>query len=89
MNLVHPEIVAAVVHEHIVFFKAAFVKQQCNSFSGGEFALGMLGIYPRLSAAEPGDFPLLDEFFNLFRLDAHVRFKFFDLECKLQLNLQS
>ena len=74
VRLVHPEIVAAMVDEHIIFLEAPLVQKQRNPLTCSEFPLRMLRIDPRLSAAQTRDRPLLDQFLDFFSLDAHFKF---------------
>ena len=47
----HAEIGAAVGHEHVEFFKRAFVEQKINPLARGQLALGVLRVNPALAAA--------------------------------------
>lgn len=49
---VHAKIGVAMLHENIPFLKTIFVKQDFNPLPGTEFALGVLGCNPRLTAAQ-------------------------------------
>ena len=55
----HPEIGAAVLHEHVPLFEAAFVEQQLDALPGGELALPVLGVDAALTPAEAGRVALL------------------------------
>ena len=50
--LVHAEIVAAVLDEHVPLFERARIEQQLDSFTRREFALGVLAIDALLTAAQ-------------------------------------
>ena len=73
LRLFHSEVAAPVLHEHIIFLEAAFVKQQCQSFTGAEFAFVMLGVKSFLPATHSGGGSPGDQFFNEFCLSAHFK----------------
>ena len=50
--LFHPEVGAAVLYKHVVFFKAAGIQQEFQPFAGGFLAFGMLGLDALLPAAQ-------------------------------------
>ena len=50
----HAEIRGTVLDEHVVFLERAVVEQQFQTLAGGELALGVLPLDPRLTAAQPG-----------------------------------
>ena len=63
--LLHAEVVAAVLDEHVPFLEAAGVEEQLDPLARGELALGVLRIDALLAAAEAGaralGFELLDD----------------------------
>ena len=72
MLLLHAEVCAPVADEHIEFFETAFVKQQRKTLPRGEFSFLVLGIDSLLATAQLGDGPALDQFLDVFLLDAHI-----------------
>jgi hypothetical protein len=78
--LVHPEVRAAVLDEHIVFLEAAFVEKERDPLAGGEFGLGVLRLDAFLSAAQPGLRPALHQLLDVVSLNTHSRIKL--LTCK-------
>ncbi len=52
--ILHPEVVAAVLHEHIGLFEGAFVQQDADAFAGGQLALGVLAGDALLAPAQLG-----------------------------------
>ena len=56
LGLVHPEIDAAMLHEHVEFLEAAVVQQQFKAFARGQLALGVLRLDPLVAAALAGLF---------------------------------
>ena len=71
LGLLHPEVCAAVLYEHVVFLKAALVKKLCNSLTGSEFPFLMLSIDSFLATSHAGFGPALDKLFDLFLLNTH------------------
>ena len=75
--LVHAEVRAAVLHEHIVLLEAAleaaFVEKERNPLAGGQLALGMLGLDAFLPAAETGVRAPLNQLLDVLSLNAHSR----------------
>ena len=51
--LVHAEIGAAMLDEHVPFFERACVEQQFDPLAGGQLALGVLAFDPPLTATGP------------------------------------
>ena len=58
--------------EHIEFLEAAFVEQEVQTLPCCQLAFLVLGVYPLLAATHPGGRPALNQFFNVFLLDAHI-----------------
>ena len=56
--VLHAKVRAAVLHEHVPFFKGAVVQQQLNALAGGELALFVLGVDALLAPAQAGKFAL-------------------------------
>ena len=52
--LLHPEVVAAVSDQLIVFYKRAFVEEQFHALASSQFVVGMLLVYSGLAATEQG-----------------------------------
>src|SRR5690606_7812152 len=52
--ILHPEVVAAVLHEHVGLFEGAFVQQDADAFAGGQLALGVLAGDALLASAQTG-----------------------------------
>ena len=69
--LVHAEMGAAVLYEHIIFFETAFVQKQGDAFPRCELAFLMLGFHAFLSAAQPGFGPPVDQFLDVLLLNVH------------------
>ena len=61
-HLIHAEIDAAVLLEHVPFLEGVRVEQQLDTFAGGQLALLVLTVDTLLAAAEAGQFTL---FFQL------------------------
>ena len=59
--LLHAEIGAAMLDEHVPFLEGAGVEQQLDALAGGELALGVLGVDAALAAAGPRRRALLFE----------------------------
>ncbi len=59
--LLHAEVVAAVLDEHVELLEGVLVEQQVEALAGGELALGVLGGDAPLAAAGPGLRPPLLE----------------------------
>ena len=74
MGLVHTEIAAAVLNELVELFETALVEQQFQSFSGCEFAFGVLSVDSCLTSAQLGLGPALNQLFDFFLLDTHIVF---------------
>jgi hypothetical protein len=72
MLLLHSEVRAAVLDEHVIFFETAFVKEQGEPLAGSHLSFLMLGIDPFLASAQAGGFTSGDQFFDVFLLDAHI-----------------
>ena len=65
--LVHAEIDAAMLHEHVEFLERAMVEQKLDTFARGELAALVLGVDTLLAAAEAGAFaPFVKGFDNVF-----------------------
>ena len=65
--LVHAEIDAAMLHEHVEFLERAVVEEKFDAFARGELAALVLGVDALLTAAEPGAFAaLVEDFENVF-----------------------
>ena len=71
MGCIHPEVGAAVLHEHIEFFKAALIEKEREPLAGGKLSLAVLGIYALLTSSELGGSPALNQFLDFFLLNAH------------------
>ena len=71
MGLVHSEIGAAVLNEHVVLLEAAFVEEHGNPFPRRVFPFLMLGIDSFLTSAHARFGPALYKFFDFFLLDTH------------------
>ena len=69
--LLHAEVGAAVMHEHVEFFEAAFVKEKGDALTGGELAFLVLRVDAFLTAAEFRFGPALDQFLDIFLLYGH------------------
>ena len=65
MALVHPEVVAAVRHEHVELLEGAFVEQHLDALAGRVLTLGMLGVDTLLTASETRGFAVLDQLVDL------------------------
>ena len=65
MALVHPEVVAAVRHEHAELLEGAFVEQHLDALAGRVLTLGMLGVDTLLTASETRGFAVLDQLVDL------------------------
>ena len=68
LGLLHAEVGAAVLDEHIELLEGVLVHQQLDALAGGELAALVLGVDAGLAAAETG-FPattleLLDDFLH-------------------------
>src|SRR5208282_4531820 len=65
--LVHAEIDAAMLHEHVEFLERIMVEQQFDAFARRQLAAGVLGVDALLTAAEPGAFTtFVEDFENMF-----------------------
>ena len=65
--LVHAEIDAAVLHEHVEFLEGIMVEQQFDAFARRQLAAAMLRVDAPLTAAHPGAFATFFEAFeNMF-----------------------
>jgi hypothetical protein len=53
LDLLHPEIDAAMGDEHVVFLEAALVEQHVDPLPRGQLALGVLAVDALLPAAQP------------------------------------
>ena len=62
LGLIHAEIDAAMLLEHVPFFEGVRVEQQLDAFAGGQLALVVLAVDALLATAEAGHFAL---FFQL------------------------
>ena len=71
MALVHAEVRAAVLDEHVVFFETAFVEKEGQTLARREFTLFVLRFYALFAAAETGFGPALNEFGDVLSLYAH------------------
>ena len=56
--VLHAKVRAAVLHEHVPFFKGAVVQQQLNALAGSQLALFVLGVDALLAPAQAGKFAL-------------------------------
>ena len=61
-GLVHTEVDATVLLEHIPFFKGTRIEQQLDALARGQLAFGVLAVDALLATAEAGQFTL---FFQL------------------------
>ncbi len=52
--ILHPEVVAAMLHEHVGLFERALVQQDADAFAGGQLALGVLAGDALLAPAQLG-----------------------------------
>ena len=77
MAFLHSEISAAMLDEHVVFFKRTFIEEEGQPFTGCEFALGMLGLNAFLASAQPGAIPAFHKFSDFVFLYAHVKREFY------------
>ena len=57
--ILHAEIGAAMLHEHVVFLEAALIEQHMDPLARRQLALGVLGLDPGLAAADAGAGPFL------------------------------
>ena len=64
--LFHSEIRTPVFDEYVPLLETALVEQHLDALPGGEFALGMLGLYTFGAAAQLGPFTALLQLFNYF-----------------------
>ena len=64
MALVHPEVIAAVRHEHVELLEGAFVEQHLDALAGRVLTLGMRGVDTLLTAETRG-FAVLDQLVDL------------------------
>ena len=62
--LLHPEIVAAVSDQLIVFYKRTFVEEQFHTLASSQFVVGMLLVDSGLASSEQGLFLYLVEAFH-------------------------
>ena len=62
--LLHPEIVAAVGDQLIVFYKRTFVEEQFHTLASSQFVVGMLLVDSGLASSEQGLFLYLVEAFH-------------------------
>ncbi len=53
-GLVHAEVDAAVLLEHVPFFEGTRIEQQLDAFAGRQLALGVLAVDTLLATAEAG-----------------------------------
>ena len=67
----HPEVGAAVLHEHVELLEAARVQQHGEALTGGELAFLVLGVDALLSAAEFRCGAAFDQFLDFILLDTH------------------
>ena len=68
LGLLHAEIGAAMLDEHVEFLERSMVEQQFDAFARGQLALGVLRLDARLAAAEPGPgAPAVESFEHLFQ----------------------
>ena len=56
------------LYEHIELLKAALVQQQCQTLSGRKLTLGVLSVYPFLTATKLSRLTPLDKLIDLFVL---------------------
>ncbi len=59
--LLHAEVGAAMLDEHVPFFEGAGIEQEVETFARGELALGVLRLHPLAAAASAGGGALLLE----------------------------
>ena len=59
------------LHEHVEFLETSFVQEDGKSFTCSEFAFLVLGVYALLTTAHLCDCAALDQFLDLFLLNAH------------------
>ena len=62
LGLLHAEVVAAVLDEHVELLERALVEQQFDALARGQLAALVLGLDARLAAAQAGVLPPLLEF---------------------------
>ena len=62
--LLHTEVMAAVLLEHIILFERTFIEQHVNALASGVFAFVVLLLYGFLATTETSLFALLDELFD-------------------------
>ena len=63
--LLHTEIMAAMLLEHVVLFERTFVEQHLNALTGCVLSAFVLLLNSFLTTTETGLFALLDELFDL------------------------
>ena len=64
--LLHAEVVATVLLEHIILLERTFVEQHVNTLTGGILTAVVLLLDSFLTTTETSLFTLLDELLNLF-----------------------
>ena len=64
--LLHAEVVATMLFEHVVLFERTFIKQHLNTFACSIFTFVVLLLYGFFTTTETSLFALLDKFLNLF-----------------------
>ncbi len=62
--LLHAEVGAAVLDEHVPLFEGVRVQKQLDALAGGQFALGMLSLYTLDTAPEAGFLALFFQLLN-------------------------
>ena len=64
--LLHAEVMATVLLEHVVLFEGTLVQQHLDALAGSIFALVVLLLYGFLTTTETSLFALLDELLDFF-----------------------
>ena len=77
MLLLHPEVGAAVLYEHVVFLEGTLVQQHRYAFPSREFAFLVLSLDTLFAATESGRSPALNKSGNVFLLYAHIYLKYY------------
>ncbi len=72
MCFFHAEVGAAVLHEHVEFFKTAGVQQEGQALAGRFLALGVLCLDALFAAAQAGLGAAFHQFLDILCLNAHI-----------------
>ena len=62
--LLHAEVVATVLLEHVVLLERTFVEQHVNALAGSVLTAVVLFLYGFLTAAHPGHLAVLNQLFD-------------------------